>query len=285
MGYVLQPTLKLHISTINRLLIFVVVPSFFVHYLATTTIPVSEAWPTVWFVPIQMLALGFTGWLIASLLKMPSHLRLFFGLVTAFSNTGNFSIPLIKAAFPPEYILHQTIIFAISAIGVFSIVAWIMTDKSVKKPSILTSIISTPMIPAIALGLVINALDISLPEFVLKPLGYLGQAFIPLALFSLGAQLSHSRKTVPISQLSLSVLLKLLLAPAMTWGLASAFGFMSLHLDMLVVSSSAPVAIILAVLQTEIGKSDDPFLPQAVFITTVLSPIFVTGWIILTRMF
>ena len=255
------------------------------HYLATTTIPVKEAWPTVWFVPLQMLALGVSGWFIASFLSMPVHLRLFFGLVTAFSNTGNFSIPLIKAAFPPEYILHQTIIFAISAIGVFSIVAWIMTDKSVKQPSIISSIISTPMIPAIALGLIINALDISLPEFTLKPLGYLGQAFIPLALFSLGAQLAHAGQKVPVSQLTLSVFLKLILAPAMTWGLASFFGFTSLHLDMLVVSSSAPVAIILAVLQTEMGKSDDPFLPQVVFITTVLSPIFVTGWIILTRMF
>lgn len=283
-GWILQPFLKFDVSTINRLLIYVIVPAFLFHYLTTTTIPVAEAWPTALFIPVQMLLLGLVGWLVASLFKMPEPLRLLFGLVTAFSNTGNYSIPLIKYAFPPEFILHQTIIFAISAIAVFSVVAWIMKNDGVQTQSVLSSIVSTPMIPAIALGLAMNAASLSPPEFVLRPLGLLGQAFIPLALFALGAQLSHNNGKVPLSQLSLAVVLKLMLAPAIVWGMASLAGFVGLHHNMLVVSASAPTAIILSVLQTEFKKSDDPFLPQAIFITTVLSPIFITGWVILTRL-
>jgi len=285
MGYVLQPYLKLHISSFNRFLMFVVVPSFFIHYLSTTEIPLTEAWPTVWYTPLQMLILGFVGWFIASLLKMPPHLRVLFGLVAAMSNTGNYSVPLIKSAFPPEFILHQTIIFAISAIVMFGFVVWLISDKSVSRPSFFASIWSTPMVPSIIVGLFINASGLTLPEFVTRPLGLLGQAFIPLALFTLGAQLSHANGKVPKSQLSLAVFLKLILAPAITWGLVYMFGFAPMHGDMLVVSASAPAAIVLVVLQSEFGKSEDPFLGQAIFITTVLSPIFVTGWIILTRIF
>ena len=52
---------------------------------------------------------------------------------------------------------------------------------------------TTPVIIAFILGLLVNNLSLSIPEFVIKPIDMMGQAAIPLMLVSLGVRLQSVR--------------------------------------------------------------------------------------------
>ena len=47
LGYTLQSRLKLDIGTLNRVQVYVVMPAFLVHFLATAKIPLSAIWPVL----------------------------------------------------------------------------------------------------------------------------------------------------------------------------------------------------------------------------------------------
>ena len=63
LGYVLQRKLKLDIGTLNRVQVYVVMPAFLVHFLATGKQPISVVWPVFYFGIVQFLILIPLGWL------------------------------------------------------------------------------------------------------------------------------------------------------------------------------------------------------------------------------
>ncbi|NJO38271.1 MAG: hypothetical protein HC871_12545 [Rhizobiales bacterium] len=67
----LQPRLALDIASLNRLIVQVVLPAFFVHYLSTSTVPVAAAWTTAWFTALQVIGLTDLGWMAARLCGPP----------------------------------------------------------------------------------------------------------------------------------------------------------------------------------------------------------------------
>ncbi len=81
----------------------------------------------------------------------------------------------------------------------------------------------TPVVPAVIVGLALRAAEIHLSPIVAMPLELIGATFPPLALFALGALLAETgRGVLKAGPMSPVLALKLLLAPALTRGLAIA---------------------------------------------------------------
>ena len=95
-GWWLQPKLALDLTSLNRLIVQVVLPAFFVHYLSTSAVPAAAAWSTAWFTALQFIGLTGVGWLIAGTLGFRGAVPVVIGLATALSNSGNFGIPLAE---------------------------------------------------------------------------------------------------------------------------------------------------------------------------------------------
>jgi hypothetical protein len=111
----------------------------------------------------------------------------------------------------------------------------------------------------------------------------LGSIFTPLALFTLGCQLAVSAwDDLAWGPLTLISILKLVVAPAVTWGLALAVGLPGDLTDLFVVAAAAPVGVLLAVFCAEFGR-EPKFVASAVLVTTLLSPVVVTAWLLLMR--
>jgi malonate transporter len=79
------------------------------------------------------------------------------------------------------------------------------------------------------------------------------------------------------------LVLKLMLAPALTWGLAIALGISDDLTELYVVAAATPVGVLLALFCAEYDRQPR-FVSGAVLISTMLSPIFVTGWILVMRL-
>ena len=58
----------------------------------------------------------------------------------------------------------------------------------------------------------------------------------------------------------------------------------AVRLGVIVVASATPVGVLITIFAAEY-KSEPEFISTAVVISTALSPIFVTGWILVTRLY
>ena len=86
---------------------------------------------------------------------------------------------------------------------------------------------SNPIIIASVLGLVVALVGIPIPSLLSAPLEMLGDAAIPMVLLSFGISLRGQRalqRGTGRSAVFTATALKLLLMPAVAWGLATAFG-------------------------------------------------------------
>jgi predicted permease len=286
LGFGAQWKLRLDVPSLNRLLVFVIMPAFLIHFLSSARQPISELWPTIYFTAIQFVLLILLGWLAAKLFRVPMEFAPILAMATVYANVGNYGIPLVKLAFPERFMLHQSVITSMMTMLIVSVGAWMLAPKR-EETGVLVRLkiaFETPVVPAVLVGIALRAAEIRLPAIVATPLELIGSTFPPLALFALGAQLAETgRGALKVGPMSLLLVLKLMLAPALTWGLAIALGISDDLTELYVVAAATPVGVLLALFCAEYDRQPR-FVSGAVLISTMLSPIFVTGWILVMRL-
>ncbi|MEQ8823732.1 MAG: AEC family transporter [Filomicrobium sp.] len=287
LGYLMQARINLDVASINRLLMFVIMPCFLIHFLSSARQPVSEIWPVAYFTVVQFLVLIPVGWLVAMAFGLPRIFGPLMAMATVYANVGNYGIPLVQLAFPPQFILHQSVITALMTILMVSVGAWLLAPDD-NRSGILSRIkmaFETPVIPSVIIGLTLRGFEIDLPHAVAKPIELIGTTFAPLALFTLGAQLAgQAAGEVNMGRLSIVLALKLAIAPAVTWALAVFMELPDDLTDLVVVAAATPVGVLLALFCSEYGR-EPKFVNSAILISTVLSPFTVTAWVMLTRLY
>jgi malate permease and related proteins len=287
LGYLMQARIKLDVASINRLLVYVIMPCFLLHFFASAKQPVSEIWPVAYFTLVQFLVLIPIGWLASNLMGLPRGFAPLMAMATVYANVGNYGIPLVQLAFPPEFILHQSVITALMTILIVTVGAWLLAPRNTGQGPLsrVGLAFETPIIPAVILGLTLLAMEIRLPYAIAVPIELLGATFPPLALFAMGAQLAtRSAGDVMPGRLSLVLVLKLIIAPAVTWGLAILLQMPEALTDLLVVAAATPIGILLALFCTEYDR-EPKFMNTAILTSTALSPFTVTAWVLLTRLY
>ena len=286
LGFGAQRRLNLDVPSLNRLIVFIIMPAFLLHFLSAARQPIGELWPTIYFTAIQFALLLLLGWLAAKLFRLPAEYAPILAMATVYANVGNYGIPLVKLAFPESFILHQSVITSMMTILIVSVGAWMLAPDRGERGMLarLKVAFETPVVPAVLVGLALRAAEIRLPPVIGTPIELIGTTFPPLALFALGAQLAQTgRGGLEAGPLSLVLILKLLAAPALTWGLGLALAIPDDLLDLYVVAAATPVGVLLALFCAEYDRQPR-FVSGAVLFSTLLSPIVVTGWILLVRL-
>ncbi len=285
LGWLLQPKLKLDVGTLNRLQVYVVMPAFFVHFLSSGNQPISVVWPVFYFGLVQFLILIPLGWLVAMICRMRWGLGPVMGLATAYANVGFFGVPVTLLAFGADYLIYQSVLTALMAILTCTVGVWILAPPGTGGFAKLRAVFETPLIPSIVLGLLLRGFEIRLPPLLSQPMELLGSIFTPLALYTLGAQVAATNAVRFEWGPQLLVLsLKFLAAPALTWWICQTMGLPRDVSDVIVVATATPVGVLITIFAAEY-KTEFEFLSTAVVLSTALSPIFVTAWILAVRLF
>ena len=105
-----------------------------------------------------------------------------------FANWGNIGIPIIVFTFGQDALNAAVILFIVGNTVHFTLGITMMSGRFNLK-----EFITTPVIIAFFLGLLVNNLALPIPDFVIKPIDMIGQAAIPLMLVSLGVRLQSVR--------------------------------------------------------------------------------------------
>jgi malate permease and related proteins len=282
LGYGVQKRYAFDIPTLTRLQIYVLGPVALIWFPSAAKLPLSTSWPVVWFsLALSTFLFGF-GWVVAKSLNMNRNVSGLMALAAMFSNSGNYGIPLIQLTFPDDYLLYQTVIFSLHSIFVVPLMLIALSGSGVGHFSIWRTLFGTPLLPAAALGFVLKGFDVTLPQVLAIPLRLTSQAFTPMALLLLGIQLAAIQIRVERTPVVVGLILRMAVAPASAWLLATLLGFPPNLIAFLVVSASVPAGVLIAIFASEFNVEPE-LASMLVFISTAISALAVTGWIYAVR--
>lgn len=145
----------------------------------------------------EMLLVGLTlfvgfallGMAVLRLAKLP--LRDYLG-VLLFPNMGNMGLPLSLFAFGEQGLAIAIVLFALSAIGNFTIGTAISAGSMDPR-----NLLRMPIIYAVGAALVITTTDLVLPQWIQNTASLLGGLTVPLMLIALGVSLARLKAHSP----------------------------------------------------------------------------------------
>ncbi len=144
----------------------------------------------------------------------------------------------------------------------------------------LREIVLNPLIIATAGGIGFSLAGIALPALLGTTLGLLAQASLPLGLVAVGAGLRIRGLHSHPGTLWYGVAVKLLVLPAIAWGLAAAFGLSGVYFHTAVLLAALPVSTVAYVLAKRMGGDGDTIAAQ-VMLSTLLSALTLPLWLLL----
>jgi malonate transporter len=144
----------------------------------------------------------------------------------------------------------------------------------------LKEILLNPLIIATAGGIAFSLAGITLPAMFNTTLGLLSQASLPMGLIAVGAGLRIQGMHSQTGTLWYGVSVKLLVLPAIAWGLANAFGLNGVYFHIPVLMAALPVSTMAYVLAKRMGSDGDTIAAQ-VMLSTLLSALTLPLWLLL----
>jgi predicted permease len=222
-----------------------------------------------------VLLIGVMG-LIARLAAVPLHLDRktlsSFLLVVMFSNSGNYALPLILFAFGPEALAHASVYFVTGAIVLYTAGVFIAASGGGGLNKALQGLARVPAFYALAAAGIITLTGAEPPQVLMRAVGMLSDAALPMMLLVLGMQLHRAavpeRPTIAAAAISLS----LVAGPLAGLILAQALGLSGAARNAAVILAAMPSAVVTTVLALEFDL-DSSFVTSVVFVSTLLSPL------------
>ena len=298
-GYLLQRKFGLDTPTLARLNFYFVIPGIVYSSLVGSSVQAAEVADAVIFGIAMIAALTVVTLIAARLRKVPRDQQSVLLMTAMFYNSGNIGLPLQKLAFTPAGLdgwasAMQVFVMVVQNVANFTI--GILLAASGRKDrhwkQNLLHIVKFP--PIYALSAAVLTIQIrswlgpNAPGAaeVFKPfwlaINYMGDAMIPIALCTLGAQMAvvrHNGKQYPVK---LSLVLRLLVAPVLGLALVYLMGMRGVLAQFLLISTTTPTAVNCMLLCMEFDNHPD-FAARAVFYSTLLSPIPITLVIFLAQ--
>jgi len=184
-----------------------------------------------------VLAIGFY-LLVGALVLKVSGLRLRTFLPSlAFPNAGNLGLPLALYAAGEEGLNYAIIIFAITSIFNLTIGQALAAGRGNW-----TSVLKSPIIPAVMLGLIFAYTHIPLPLWASNTLSMMSGLTIPLMLLMLGTSLAKIQVTTFPRAAAMSVV-RIGMGVLAGFALSALFGFTGAERIAFVLQCAMPVAV------------------------------------------
>ncbi|ANB62061.1 membrane transport family protein [Anoxybacillus amylolyticus] len=180
--------------------------------------------------------------IMAKWLKLDRRLGATFQNTIVLNNSGNFGIPVSQLVFrhEPSGLSIQIVVtifqnFLTNTYGMFQFIS-----ASQNRKKMASEFLKNPIIYALVLGLFFRMLHIPIPSFLWNPLEHTANAFLVLALVTLGAQLAYiDIKRIP-PLLILTVCSRLLLSPAIALMIITLLQLHGVTAQALLIASSYP---------------------------------------------
>lgn len=273
-GFFLQKRFKFDFATLTKPLFYVLFPCLIFTRVYDAPLPLKQYGLFALFTICVLAVMGILAFGISMLRQYTPSMRSAFILSIMLANLGNYGIPVVELVFNDAYATSIQVMVMLSqgiitfTFGIFLASRGQFTFKeSVKRT------LSYPVIYAIIVSFTFRGFQIPVWEPLWVTIQKISYAFIPIALFTLGAQLGRIHLTRGMGDVIISAACRLILGPCIGFCLIKLFNFHGLVAQVLFISSSLPSAVNSALIAVEMNN-EPKFASQAVFFSTLLS--FVT---------
>lgn len=278
-GFVLDKALNLNVQTLARLCFYVFTPVALLDLITRSDLQADEIALIGAYVLAHMIVMLVVSTALFSIKPLKAK-RAVLTCSSLFYNAGYYGIPLMLLVFGE---------FGAGVIGIVLIMqALLMVTVGVLmlgpgEQSILQSLVQflkIPAIYAIPIGFALRAMHIELGGPLKISLDHLVGGFVPMALITLGVQLSKSRISQDFRTVLSAAGMRLIASPLVAALLMLVFGFDQAISMVLILGAGLPTAINIYIIAAEFNRDPD-LASLAVFWTTVMSVVSIPLWLLL----
>ncbi|MCQ4087098.1 AEC family transporter [Saccharibacillus sp. JS10] len=286
-GMLLKKFKKLDTQPLSVLALYLLSPSIIFTTLLNADVSSEDLKITVAFSLINLIAMWGISVLLGRLLRLGDAEKSGLTLVASFTNCVNYGLPLVLLAFGQVgldkaaiYVVLQILI--VNTIGVFFAAR---SHFSIKKAGL--AVLKLPALYVAALAGLLRLGDIHLTESLSTGVNLLANAYSPVVLVILGAQMisQNSGSWEPRLQRAFQagLALRLLIAPLLSALILILLGADRTLLGVLLILASMPTAVNAVILAEQFGASPK-FVSRCIVWTTLASFIVLPVLLLLTGM-
>lgn len=277
-GYLMEKKFQLDVQSFSKANFYVFIPALIFIKLYETDMQ-FEFVRILIFGIIFVLILNFIANLIAHFRNLDDSKLNALKNSIMFYNSGNFGLPLIILVFDglPQAVAAQIMIlmvqnFVTNTLGFYNAGRGQMNYKDS-----IRHILKMPAIYAAIAGIFLKFIPVDLENiFLWTSLEYLAEGLVPVALLTLGIQISLANLDFGDIDVYLAVSIRLLGSPVLAFILIYFLRIEGIMAQVLFISSSVPSAVNTALIAVEFKNKPD-YASQVVMITTLLSAFTLTG--------
>ncbi len=282
-GVFLHRKFKFDMNTLSKLNTYFLMPSVSFVNIYQNNIRGETLLHILGFLVIQCSCLMIITTIISRAAKFDSGLSSTFKNSVVLNNSGNFGLPVSQLVFQHNplgaSIQIVVMIFQNLLTYTYGLINSVSVDQTGLKA--MKEFLKNPVIYAFLLGLVLHTLHIKIPTFIWTPINNTSNAFLAVALVTLGAQSAYikiSRFSLP---LFLSLFGRLILSPAIAIIIILILKLDGTTAQALFIASSFPTSRNSALFALEYGNHPE-YAAQVVLLSTLLSMITVTTVVFLS---
>lgn len=282
-GVVLYRAFKLDIKTLSKLNFYLFSPAIIFKMLYESSISLVILGQTLLFFFLFFAAMFILTEIVIRLRRYQGGMVPAMRNTVIFYNSANYGVPLNQLVFvgDPFTLSIQIIVMMMQSLlpntyGIYSVNASKRNDMR----KTLRTILTLPVIYIIPLAFIMKGLNIPVPGPIYAPINYISNAFIATALITLGVQLGSMKWKLNFSDVMLSNVLRLLIGPAVGFGIVMAMGIEGVMAQALVLSCAVPSSLSSVLIAVEYDNEPE-FTSQVVFSSTIFSIFTVTSVIYL----
>ncbi len=281
LGFFMDRKFKLHLESLVKLNLYVMVPAFVFARLLDTPMAGGDAGRIMAAVFATLMLCGVVSWCVGRVLHLNGASQKAHALASMLGNCGNFGLPLVTLAFGKAAAAVQVFALVTMNVSTFTVGLFLANAEAGggwrSHARALTATLRQPAIYAVTAAVICRNFDIPVRDvtFFWEPVKMLADCLIGFALLTLGVQLSQT-KPAPLRAPLLSALaIRLLIGPVIAFGLTTFMGFPKAVAAVIILTAGSPTAVNSALLAHEFG-GDRSFATASVYYSTIFSMLTVT---------
>ncbi|MFA6505423.1 MAG: AEC family transporter [Treponemataceae bacterium] len=247
LGVILARWKKFETKQLLTVVLYVLSPGIIFHTLTTAQISFDDVLKTILFSFGNLVLLWSIAKVAARVFKLPATETAGLTLISTLTNSVNYGLPLVLLAFgqlgldkASIYVVTQMII--VNTIGVYFAARSRFSGKDALK-----SVFSLPAIYATVAAIVLRSSGLVLPVGIVKGVSMIAQAYSPMVLLILGAQMAGVKSTQldpgPRKAFWVGMVIRMLLSPLIALFVLTLLGIDGILRSVLIVEASMPVAV------------------------------------------
>jgi malate permease and related proteins len=283
-GVVLKRVFALDLSTLSSLTVNFLLPVVCFVNIYESDMSSKLIGSTLLFLMLFNVLLIFFSMLISKFNRFDRKLSATFKNSMVLSNSGNYGLPVSELVFAanPVGLSIQIIASIFQNLLTFTYGFFNSVSAESNGKEIVRKIIRLPVIYALLLAILLRWFQVEIPEFLWNPIENTSNAFLAVALVTLGAQVAYLKVTRISRPIVWIVTGRLLISPAIGLLAVCLLGLSDTTAQALFIASSFPSSRNAALLALEYDNYPE-IASQAVLLTTIFSSITVAVVVFISK--